>query len=367
MACHEQTALPAQSPMPRGSDAHLRGRLAVEAKAQLWEETLKHSLLKLIAGAVAAASLSTQGLAQDAASYPSRTVTIVVPTSPGSGTDGAMRHIVEALSKKWGQPVVIENVPGGGTTLGAAKVANAAPDGYTLLASTVSSIGLAPIVRPDLSYGLDDFVMVSHLNNSTGALVVNPDSIKARTLDELVAEMKENPGRFNYGAVGAGTINHLHMELFMDRTGTEAVLVPFASGGEVMTALLGGHIEMAFNSLASALPQIQAGTLVALGVTLNERDPSLPDVPTMHEVYPNIPPLSPWAGLSAPAATPKPIVDKISADIAEYLHSDEGKAAMKTVGGSIAVGSTPEEFDAMIRQEYETWKEVITSRNIKVE
>lgn len=325
-------------------------------------------VLTTAAAAFAAAIFAGQASAQDAAAnYPTRTVTVVVPTSPGSGTDGAMRHIVEALSKKWGQPVVIKNVPGAGTTIGAAEVANAEPDGYTLLASTVSSIGLAPLVRPDLGYGLDDFALISQLNNSTGALVVNPDSVEARTLADLVAEMKAKPGELNYGAVGAGTINHLHMELFMKRTGTEAVLVPFASGGEVMIALLGGHVDLAFNSLASALPQIKDGKLVALAVTLSQRNPDLPDVPTVHEVYPSIPALAPWAGLSAPAGTPKPIVDKISKDVAEYLQSPEGTEAMKSVGGSIAVGSTPEEFEAMLNQEIETWNEIIEDRGITVQ
>lgn len=325
------------------------------------------AFLKSAVAAVAAIIAATPASSEDAATYPSRTVTVVVPTAPGSGTDAAMRHIVEALSKMWGQPVVIENVPGGGTTIGAAKVAQAAPDGYTLLASTVSSIGLAPLVRPDLSYGLKDFALISHLNNSTVALVVNPKSVKARTLNELVEEMKANPRKFNYGVVGAGTINHLQMELFMHRTGTEAVMVPFASGGEVMTALLGGHIDLAFNSLASSLPQIKQGNLVALGVTVQERDPSLPDVPTIHEVFPSIPPISPWAGLSAPAGTPREIVAKISKSVAEYLHSPEGKAAMKSVGGSIAVGSTPEEFEALVKREYETWAEIIKTRNIKID
>jgi tripartite-type tricarboxylate transporter receptor subunit TctC len=314
------------------------------------------------AAALMTASVALPAFAQDAA-WPAKPVTIIVPNNPGSGTDLGARLIAEALSKDLGQSFVVENVPGAANTVGAAKVADSPPDGYTFLHASLSSIVLVPLTRSDLTYIPDDFAPVGQTMASTNTLVINPKKIDVKTFAELLEELKKNPGKYNYSTSGVGGLSHLMHELVIAKTGVEITHIPYGGASEATAALVAGEVDLAIISTTPILPFVESGELRAIAVAQPERIKELPDVPSIHEIVPEYGGVNNWNGVFAPAGTPEEIVDKFNASMTAYLGSDEGKAAMEKIG-ALAAPSSADDFTALIKSEIEVWKEVIASAGL---
>jgi len=314
--------------------------------------------LALAMGAATAAPAFAQ-------SFPSRPVTLVVPFPPGGGTDTGGRIIAEQLSRRWSQPVVVENRGGAAGQLGADAVAKARPDGYTLLLGNIGTQAINPSLYPRLSYSDKSFAPISLLAELPLAMMVNP-SVPARTVAEFVALAKAKPGHLSYSSAGAGGAPHLVAEMFKDRTGTFVLHVPYRGGGPAVADLLAGHVQLSFMTVLEASGHIKAGKLRALAVSGDKRVPALADVPTLAESgLPGFNAIS-WLGLLAPAGTPKDVVDKIAADVRTVLSDDAVKARFVSLGG-VPRATTPQEFGQLIAHDSARYATIIRSRNITVD
>ena len=263
----------------------------------------------------------------------------------------------------WGQPVVIDNRPGGSTIIGTDVVAKSAPNGYTLLV-TPASFTIVPSLIDKLPYDpAKDFEPITLINTTPLVMVVNL-SVPAKSIQELIALAKARPGALNFGSPGSGGSNHLAGELFNAMAGVRIVHIPYKGNAPALTDLLGGHVDLVFNGLTSALPLIKAGKLRALAVTSLTRSGALPDVPTLDEVGLKGFQAVAWNGLSAPARTPKDIIRRINADALKVIRSPEFVEHLKAEG-SDAVGDSPEQFAAFVREETAKWNKVIKLANIK--
>ena len=297
------------------------------------------------------------------AAYPERPIHWVVPFPPGGAMDSIARALGEQVSRSLGQPVVVENRPGAGGNLGVAAVAKSAPDGYSMV---ITSIGMVTNrhLYPKLGYDpLKDFAPVSQLAVVPNMLVVHPGRIKARSVIELIAEAKSRPGRLTYASAGNGTSIHLAGELFASMTGVELLHVPYRGSGPAVSDLLGGQVDMMFDSIASARPHVQAGKLIALAVTTPKRSAAMPEVPTVGEAGVASYELSPWFGVFMPAATPKAVIRTMNAALIEAMRTTEVKARFFVLGAE-AIGSTPEAFAAQLTAETTRWEKLIRERHI---
>ena len=321
--------------------------------------------LTLLLAIVASLALApAPGSAQEA--WPSKPIRLVVPASAGGVADAVARLTGEALAKRLGQPVVIENIAGAASLVGTAAVAKAAPDGYTLLIAAIAPLGIVPHVRKTPYVVERDLAPVAMVATQPHLLLVNHAKMPAASLTEFIALLKQNPGRYNYASSGAGQLNQLEMELLLMKTGTRMTHVPYKSSGDQATALIGGHVEAAVFGITAALPYIKGGGVTPLAVMTAERYPELPDLPAVKELIPDFGGVSSWHGILAPAATPRPIIERLNAALADYLHSPEGVTQMKSIGAE-AVGSTPEAFAEQIRYESALWAEVIRSANLVIQ
>lgn len=317
---------------------------------------------------MAAAALALMGLAgtaqaQDPAAWPQKQVTIVVPFGAGGTTDMFARILAQGMQEKYGTPFVVENRAGAGGNIGAAAVAKAPKDGYTLLVGTVSTHAINPFLYKNTGADTEkDFQPVTLIARLPNLLVVNP-KIPARSVAEVVDHLKKNEGKLNYGSSGAGTSTHLASELFQMITGTKMNHVPYRSSGDVMNALMGGHIDLAFDNMTLAWPQAQAGTVRGIAVTSAERSPTAPDVPTVAETLPGFQATS-WHGLWAPAGTPRPVVDKLGAEVKRILEEPATQAKLKEVG-AVASPMTPEQFAQFIADERKKWQEVVKAAGLE--
>jgi len=325
------------------------------------------------AGVTSAAAVLTAALlgapvrAQDAAAgWPAKPVRIVVPASAGGIADSVARLLGDALAKRLGQPFVPENIAGAASLIGTAAVAKAPPDGYTLLIAAIAPLGIVPHVRKVPYVVESDLAPVGVVAMQPHLLLVNADKMPVKSLQEFVALVQDNPGKYNYASSGAGQLNQLEMELLLLKTGTRMTHVPYKSSGDQATALIGGHVDAAVFGITAALPYIKNGSVRPLAVMTAERYPDLPDLPAVKELIPSFGGVFSWHGILVPAATPKPIVDKLNKAMADYLHGPEGIAQMKTIGAE-AVGSTPGELAALIRTESALWADVIRSANLAIQ
>ncbi len=308
-------------------------------------------------------TLSGTGQAQEAA-WPQKQVTIVVPFGPGGTTDVFARIVAEHLQAKYGQPFIIENRPGAGGNVGTAAVAKAAPDGHTLLVGTVSTHAINPFLYRNLSYDTEkDFQPVSGIATLPNLLVVNP-KVPAKTVAELVQHAKQNEGKLNYGSSGAGTSQHLAAELFQMMTGTKMTHVPFRSSSDIMNGIMGGHVDLAFDNMTLAWPQAQAGTVRAIAVTSPERSPSAPEVPAVAETLKGFDATS-WNGLWAPAGTPRPIVERLAADVKAIMERPDVRKKATELGSAPAP-SSPEQFSAFIKAERDKWQNVVKTVGVQI-
>ena len=284
----------------------------------------------------ASASLAAPAVAQG---FPSRPVRLVVPYSAGGGADTTARLIAPKLQEALGQTVVIDNKPGAGGTIGDDFVAKSAPDGHTLLIGA-----FAHAVNPSLMARMpfrtpDDFAPVSLLVTVPELLVVTP-SFAAKTVADLVAMAKAEPGKLSYGSSGNGSAQHLAAELFKMRTGTDIQHVPYKGGALAVADVAAGHVPFYFGNMSAALPQVRAGRVRALAVTSPQRSPAAPEIPTMAESGVSGCEISEWNALLAPAGTPPSVIDRLNADLVKILRDDDIKARFADLGAQ-TIGSTP--------------------------
>jgi tripartite-type tricarboxylate transporter receptor subunit TctC len=311
--------------------------------------------------AAAAASWPVSSAAQE--SYPARPIKLVVPLAAGGGIDFTARVTAQKLSDLLGHQVVVENQGGAGSTLGVNAVVRAAPDGYTLLYHSVTGV-VSAAVGKDLPYDwLRDLAPVSLVTRFAPVLIINP-SLPAKDLKEFIALARANPGKFSYGSSGAGTAIHLASELFKSATGVDIVHVPYRGNAGVMPDLLAGRIAMLIDGVPPQIKNIESGAVRALAVTTRTRAPALPNVPTMIEqgIDYEVPY---WTAIYAPAATPKPIVDKLAGEIARTMQDREVIGRLSNAGTE-AVGSTPQQLDVFNREQLALYRRIAADPSLKL-
>lgn len=313
-----------------------------------------------------AATALTAPLIHAQTAYPARPIHIVVPFTPGGSTDILARSIGLELTKAWGQPVIIDNIPGAGGSVGADKVAKALPNGYTLLMGHIGTLAVNPSLYPALPYDpVKSFAPVAWVARVPNVLVVNPQ-VKASSVKELVALAKAHPGQLNYGSGGNGSAANLATEYFKLQTGASIVHIPYRGTAPAVTDLMGGQIQVLFTGAPAVLGQIKNGQLRALAVSSPQRLAALPDLPTVAETGYKDFEADQWYGVVAPAGTPREIVAKLNAQINQSLGSPELKTRL-TSEGAIATPTTPEAFGQLIAREIARWKPVIQSGRVKAD
>jgi tripartite-type tricarboxylate transporter receptor subunit TctC len=304
--------------------------------------------------AAAALVLVTQAHAQG--TWPQRAVTLVVPFGAGGSADLTARIIATHLQAKFGAPFVIDNKGGAGGSIGAGFVAKAPNDGYTLLVGTISSNAINAALYTHLAYDLDrDFQPVTRLVLFPNMMMVNT-KLPVRSVPELIAYLKANPGKLNYGSSGIGTSSHLSVVMFALATGAEMTHIPFRSTSEVVNSMIGGNIDLGIDSMTTTIPFAQSGAVRALAVTTPQRNPSAPELPTIGETLPGYEATA-WQGLFAPARTPRPIVDRLAGAVKAILERPDVTAQLTAVGAEPAP-LPPDDFAAFGRAERAKWKEV---------
>ncbi|GGF72569.1 MFS transporter [Azorhizobium oxalatiphilum] len=320
-------------------------------------------LASLAATCLALALGAAPALADTA--YPSKAVTIVVPFSAGGTADIIARMAAEHLQKKLGQPFVVENIGGGGGVAGVEKVVKAAPDGYTLALASTSNLSVHPTL-----YGakfpyqtLRDLKPISQVSVVPNILVINPDKIPARNVPDLIAYLKANPDKVSFGSSGTGTTQHLAGELFMQRTGTKMVHIPYKGSSAMLPDLLSGTVELSFDNVPLLLPHVKSGKLIALAVATPDRQDFDKNLPTVAETVPGFEATA-WHGFLAPAKTPDAITDKLSTEIQAFMKQPETIKKMQELGMT-PMATTPAEFTDLIKSMTVQWKDVIEKGNIK--
>jgi tripartite-type tricarboxylate transporter receptor subunit TctC len=308
--------------------------------------------------AVLALTISLPVAAQN---YPSKQVDLYVPFVAGGTTDSVARLIAQRMADNWGQPAIVQNRPGGGSTIGTNLVAKAAPDGHTLLVTTIAFAINASLQKTPYN-PIKDFAPITELTSIPIMLVVHP-SLPVHSMKELIEYSKKQPSGVDYASSGGGTSTHLAAEMFNTMTGAKLVHVPFKGNAEVLNALLGGHVKVHFGLSASTLQHVRSGAVRVLAVTTEKRLADLPDVPTIAELgYPDFE-ISSWQAMFAPAGTPKEVIAKINAETSRMLAAPEVRARIKNEGAD-PIGSSPEQFDKRIRSEVDKWAKVVKSAGL---
>ncbi|RAI43164.1 MFS transporter [Rhodoplanes roseus] len=296
-------------------------------------------------------------------SWPSRSVSVVVPFAAGGTTDMFGRLFGQGMQEKYKVPFVVENKAGAGGTLGAAWVARAKPDGYTLLVGTASTQAIAPFVYKDPRYDADkDFVAISLFAKVPNLLTVTP-KLPVKTVGELIAYAKSRPEPLVYGSSGVGSATHLPAELFQMMAGIKLVHVPYKSSNDVAAALAGGHVDLAFDNITFAWPLAKSGTVRAIAVTSTERSPTAPDLPTIAETLPGFDAPS-WHGLFAPAGTPPAVVEQIAAEIKRIYGTPEMAAKLMEIG-AVAAPITPAEFATFAAAERIRYRDIVAKAGLQ--
>jgi tripartite-type tricarboxylate transporter receptor subunit TctC len=309
---------------------------------------------KFAAVAIAAVLVSTAAIAQD---YPSRIVKFIVPFGPGGPADVAARLLGKDLQESLKQSFIVENRTGAGAVIGTVEASKAAPDGYTLLIISNTQTANESLI-PTRNYELmRDFVAISPINESDLVIVTHP-SVNAKSVQELVALAKAQPGKLNYASSGQGTPYHMAGELFKAMTGTSIVHVPHRNSGEARASVLGGQVEIMIDAVPAMAQNIASGQVRAIATTGKKRSAVLPDVPTVHEAGVPGYEATIWLGLVAPAGTPKPIVDKLAAEMKGVVGKPEN-VKMWASQGALPVSMTPAEFDKFLRDDIVKWAGVV--------
>ena len=313
-------------------------------------------------GVLAFALFAPPALAQD---YPDRPVKIIVPFAAGGTADAVPRLVGDWLSRKWGQPVVIENRTGAAGNIGAEFVYRSAPDGYTLMSSPPPPLVINQNLYPKLGYEpakFEPIIVMAHVPN---ALMVNPDNIKAASVAELIAHMRQNPDKVTSATQGNGTTSHLTAELFQLMAKVKLRHIPYRGSAPALQGLLAGDTDLMFDNLGVSLPLVEAGKLRLLAVASVQRMPSLPDVPTLSETLPGFEAVA-WYGIVAPPKTPRHIVEKINADVNEALRQPELQDRLKKLSAEVFGGSV-ERTTRYLQAEVDRWGDVIKAAGVTLQ
>lgn len=298
-----------------------------------------------------------------AQAYPSKTVRLIVPFAAGGSTDIIGRTLAFKLTELWGHTVIVDNRPGGSTVIGTEIVAKSPPDGYTLLV-TPAPFTIVPSLIAKLPYDPQkDFEPITLINTTPLVVVVHP-GVPAKNIKELIALAKAKPGALNFGSSGSGGSNHLAGELLNSMAGVKMMHIPYKGNAPALTDLVGGHVDVVYNGLTSAIPLIRGGKLRALGMTSLKRASAMPDVPTLDEQGLKGFLAVAWNGLTAPARTPKDVIAKINADVLRVVKSPELIERLRA-DGSDAAGYPIDEYRKFLREETVKWAKVIAAANIK--
>jgi tripartite-type tricarboxylate transporter receptor subunit TctC len=313
-----------------------------------------------------AAALATNGArpsaAQAQSAYPSRSIRMVVPFPPAGATDILARELARQLSDRLKQQVVVDNRPGAGGALGSDVVAKATADGYTIQMATSSTHSIGPLLNPKIPYNPQThFTPVAHVANSANVLLVAPN-VKAANVRELVALLRSQPGRFNYGSSGNGTIVHLTGELFKSMTGTFVVHIPYRGTALVIPDMIAGQIHLLFDNVASALPHLKDGRVRALGITSLTRSPLLPELPTVADTVPGFE-SSTWFGVFGPRGLPAEATQRLNAEINAVLRNADFIERLRTLGYD-AGGGSPADFARVVQRDTDKWARLIKERKI---
>jgi tripartite-type tricarboxylate transporter receptor subunit TctC len=321
------------------------------------------AFIRIVAlGALLVALFSPPAIAQ---SYPSKPITIVIGYTPGAVSDLAARTIAEGLHQAWGQPVIVDNRPGSGGNIGAAYVARAPADGYTLMVGTDAT--MASNVHLYKHVGFDpakDFAPVSYAGVNIICLAVNAE-LPIRTIADLIAYAKANPGKLNYGSSGVGSPHHLAGELLHQKTGIDIAHIPYKGGGAAVNDLIGGHIGMAFLSLSAAVPHGGTGKIRIVAMVEKTRYAAMPEVPTIGETVPGFE-MSSWIGLFAPAGTPGNVIARLNDGVSKVLTADAVKAKLGILG-LVVVAGKPEELAGVVNNGLKVRGELVKAAGIQPE
>lgn len=310
-------------------------------------------------------TLAAQSWAQPAA-YPNKPLRIVVGFAPGGAADYVARSMSEALSKALGQTVIIDNKPGNGSSIAADIVAKAPADGYTLMIASPSAISVNPSLNPKLSYKPSDFIPVTKMTTSPLVLAVNPNS-SIRSVADLIAEAKKNPGKLNYSTSGNGSAPHLGAALFSLLTNTQMTHVPYRGGSFAITSVMAGETQLTFGTSPSVLPQASAGKLRAIAVSTRERSALVPDLPGMREA--GLPEYSIefWYGMFLPVGTPPAVVKAVFDGVRTAMQQPSVKAALEREGTEVSLSTSPEQFASFLNEDSKFWVNLVKTANVKVD
>ncbi len=298
--------------------------------------------------------------------YPNKPIRIVVAYTPAGTTDILARAIGQKLTEAWGQAVIIDNRPGANGNIGTEYASKATADGYTLLMTTAAPHGVNPGLYRKLGFdAVKDFAGISLVATVPNVLVVNP-ALPVKDVKELIAHLRANPGKINFGSPGYGSTGHMSVELFMSMTGTKMTHVPYKGDAGVLADVMGGQIALSLSNMPAYTPQIKAGRVRALAVSTSKRSPAAPEIPTMAEAgVPGYVTVA-WFGLLAPTHTPRDRINKLSAETVRILKMPDVHTRLSDLGAE-PVGSTPAEFDAHIKTEIVKWAKVIKDANVELQ
>jgi len=322
--------------------------------------------MKFVLSFVAAALASLAGTTAAAQEYPTRPVRLIVPYPPGGGNDTLARIFGQKIAERWGQQIVVDNRPGAGTTIGTQLAARAAPDGYTILLSSVVTHAFAPRLYAKPGYDpIKDFAPITILGIAPTLFVVNP-GLPVRTVQEFIALAKAKPGEIRFASGGNGATPHIAGEVFASLTGIKLSHVPYKGGGPAHVALMSGETQAMFDTAASASPHVRSGKLRAVAIGLPARSPEFPDVPTFAESGLASYNVDSWYSVHAPAGTPKTVIDKWHKEVVNQLGTADMQGRLKTLGANPG-GLSPAEFDVYVRKELERYTKIIAQAGVKID
>jgi tripartite-type tricarboxylate transporter receptor subunit TctC len=313
-----------------------------------------------VVAAVAVSNVQAQ------APFPSKPIRLVIGFAPGGAADQVARAMNDAFSKALGQPVVIDNKPGNGSSIAAELVAKSAPDGYTVLIASPSSISVNPALNPRLGYKPSELLPVTKITTSPLVLAVHPDT-GIRSVADLVAAAKKDPGKLNYSTSGNGSAPHLGAALFTMITGTQMTHVPYRGGALAVQSVLAGDTQLTFGTAPSLLPQANGGRLRALAVSTRERSPLVPELPGMREAGLPDYHLEFWYGVFVPAGTPPAIVNRLYEATATAMQQAGVKASLAREGTEVSLSASPDQFAGFLVEDGKFWVRLVKSANVKVE
>ena len=321
-------------------------------------------LAKILLNAMALAASVCAMAPAHATDYPTKPITIMVGFPPGTSTDSIARIIGEQFSKDWGQPVIVDNKPGVGGSLAVAQVAKAAPDGYTLVLSATAPMNINPHVYKKLNYDpLTDFEAIGQSTWLPYLLVTN----KQKGLDSFQKIMdyaRKNPEDLTFASIGMGTTSHLLMEMLMKQTGTKMVHVPYTGSSQAQTDIIGGNVDMTFDTLVSTLPHVKSGRLQAIAVSTKDRAKLDPSIPTIDEEGLKGFNLGAWLGFFAPKGTPPEVVQKLHKQLNHTLQDPEVNKKLAALGSEVVMSDSPDAFKKMVEENYQTWGELVKEAGV---